>query len=121
MNERIKQIIDYYKLSTRQFEQKISVSNGVIAKVLTQNTCLRSDVLSKIADTFPSINLDWLLLGRGEMLRNDSSSSEKIYRDILAEKDLQLFEAHQTIGALRQENSDLRKKLKSASATAILQ
>jgi hypothetical protein len=53
MNKRLKQIIDYYQLSTRQFEQKISVSNGVIAKVLAQNTTLRSDILSKIADTFP--------------------------------------------------------------------
>ena len=67
MNKRLKQLIDYYRISTRQFEQKISVSNGVIAKVLVQNTTLRSDVLSKIADNFPDINIGWILTGKGEM------------------------------------------------------
>lgn len=67
MNKRLKQLIDYYGISTRQFEQKINVSNGVIAKVLVQNTTLRSDVLSKIADNFPDINIGWILTGKGEM------------------------------------------------------
>lgn len=67
MNKRLKQLIDYYGISTRQFEQKINVSNGVIAKVLVQNTTLRSDVLSKIADSFPDINIGWILTGKGEM------------------------------------------------------
>ena len=67
MNKRLKQLIDYYGISTRQFEQKINVSNGVIAKVLAQNTTLRSDVLSKIADNFPDINIGWILTGKGEM------------------------------------------------------
>lgn len=99
MNKRIKQIIDYYSLSTRQFEQKISVSNGVIAKVLAQNTTLRSDILSKIADTFPEVNMGWLLTGKGEMLCSEapksavySTESDKIWKEILADKDRRIEE-----------------------------
>ena len=90
MNKRLKQIIDYYQLSTRQFEQKISVSNGVIAKVLAQNTTLRSDILSKIADTFPEVNIGWLLTGKGEMLKPKASvqpSGDDLVLKIIAEKD----------------------------------
>lgn len=99
MNKRLKQIIDYYQLSTRQFEQKISVSNGVIAKVLAQNTTLRSDILSKIADTFPEVNIGWLLTGKGEMLYSEaakptpsSADSDKIWFEILAAKDRRIEE-----------------------------
>ena len=75
MNKRLKQLIDYYGISTRQFEQKINVSNGVIAKVLVQNTTLRSDVLSKIADSFPDINIGWILTGKGEMFLQKSGNT----------------------------------------------
>lgn len=77
MNKRLKQIIDYYGISTRQFEQKINVSNGVIAKVLIQNTTLRSDVLSKIADSFPDINIGWILTGKGEMFLQKSGKVQE--------------------------------------------
>ena len=90
MNKRLKQLIDYYGISTRQFEQKISVSNGVIAKVLSANTTLRSDILSKITDSFPDVNLDWLLTGKGEMLKPKASvqpSGDDLVLKILAEKD----------------------------------
>ena len=77
MNKRLKQLIDYYGISTRQFEQKINVSNGVIAKVLVQNTTLRSDVLSKIADSFPDINIGWILTGKGEMFLQKSGNTQE--------------------------------------------
>lgn len=69
MNERLKQFIEYLQLSTRAFEQKISVSNGLIARFVSKNTSIQSDVLSKICDTFPELNFDWLVTGKGEMLR----------------------------------------------------
>ena len=121
MNKRLKQLIDYYGISTRQFEQKINVSNGVIAKVLVQNTTLRSDVLSKIADSFPDINIGWILTGKGEMfLQKSGNTSEedtrfvKIPTDVwetmqlqtasLKEKDAQVSKLINMLGA------DLDKK-----------
>lgn len=99
MNKRLKQIIDYYQLSTRQFEQKISVSNGVIAKVLSQNTTLQSDTLSKISDSFPDVNIGWLLTGKGQMLNSETpkpapegTKSDEIWKEILAEKDRRIEE-----------------------------
>ena len=56
MNDRLKQFIEYLGISTRGFEQKISVSNGLIARFLSKNTTIQSDVLSKICDTFPDLN-----------------------------------------------------------------
>jgi DNA repair exonuclease SbcCD ATPase subunit len=69
MEERIRQIAEYYGISIRQFEQKISVSDGLIHKALARKSGLKQDTLAKILDIFPQINPDWLLSGKGEMLR----------------------------------------------------
>ena len=71
MNERLKQFIEYLGISTRNFEQKISVSNGLIGRFLSKNTTIQSDVLSKICYTYPELNPSWLIIGRGEMLLNN--------------------------------------------------
>ncbi len=76
MQLRIKKIIDNENLSVRNFEKKISTSVGVIGKVLRQNTDLSSGVLVKIAEIFPQYSAEWLLRGKGPMLKEDSSNSE---------------------------------------------
>ncbi len=87
MNERLKQFIEYLQLSTRAFEQKISVSNGLIARFVSKNTSIQSDVLSKICDTFPELNFDWLVTGKGEMLRgSDREKSSDTTVSILLQR-----------------------------------
>lgn len=76
ISERIKQIIDYKKISTRKFEQIIGCSNGVMAKIISKNTDISSVWVSKIIDNFEEISPEWLLTGRGEMLRSGTSSED---------------------------------------------
>ena len=71
MNERLKKVIDYYGITPTNFSLKIGVSEGAIRKILSQNTTLRSDTLEKISQNFTDIDIDWLVTGRGEMLRNE--------------------------------------------------
>ncbi len=112
MEERIRQITEYYGISIRQFEQKISVSDGLIHKALARKSGLKSDTLAKILDIFPQINPDWLLLGKGEMLRiptpdtpTDSTLTTLLDRiSILA----------QDVGRLQAENNELKNKLARA-------
>jgi hypothetical protein len=69
--DRIKQIIEYKQISTRQFCLKIGVSNGFFDKVRD----IGSEKASKILKIFPEISPDWLLLEKGEMLRNNANST----------------------------------------------
>ena len=71
MKKRLQQLIDYLHTNVSQFEKNISVSNGAIRNAMLRDKGLNSDVISKILDIYPTINPDWLLLGRGEMLRQD--------------------------------------------------
>lgn len=122
MNDRLKQFIEYLGISTRGFEQKISVSNGLIARFLSKNTTIQSDVLSKICDTFPDLNPDWLLTGKGKMLHEPTpaASSDGTVALLLE----QIKDLAQNVGRLQAENNELKNKLAraeerlAASATA---
>ena len=76
MNERIKQIIEYYGLSVRAFEQKIFVTEGLIYRGLSRNSDFGSSVIAKILNNCSDISTEWLVLGKGEMLRKNAQISE---------------------------------------------
>ncbi|MBE6338759.1 MAG: peptidase S24 [Lentimicrobiaceae bacterium] len=77
MIERLLQIVEYYKLSVREFERLIGVSEGVINKTIARNTGLKAETIQKIVEKFPQISLNWILLGEGEMLKSDDKPVAK--------------------------------------------
>lgn len=69
MIERLKQFILNQDLSVRAFEQSISASDGMIRRAINNGTDIQCRWLSTIADNYPTLNLEWLITGRGCMLR----------------------------------------------------
>lgn len=78
MKERLSQIVEYYKLSVREFERIIGVSEGVINKTLQRNTGLKAETIQKIVEKFPQISLNWIVLGQGEMFNNSANLDNNI-------------------------------------------
>jgi len=78
MIERLKQFIESQSISISLFEKKISASNGMIRKAITNNTDIQSKWISAIIDNFPSLNIEWLLAGKGEMLRPNNTALPKV-------------------------------------------
>lgn len=116
MNERLKYYIEYLGISTRNFEQKISVSNGLIARFLAKNTTIQSNILSKICDTYPDLNPDWLITGKGEMLRGSvPAAAPDSTLDRLLERIEDLAREN---GQLQAENAELKKELARAEEKA---
>lgn len=77
MKQRLNEFIDYKGYSIREFERKISTSNGTISRYLSKDTDIQAGILMKIHDIFPEINLDWLITGRGSMLISQKTEPEK--------------------------------------------
>jgi hypothetical protein len=62
---RILEFIDYSGISKRQFYAKTGLANGTLDK----GDNIGTDKLEKIYNTFPEINLVWLITGNGKMLQ----------------------------------------------------
>lgn len=55
-----------------KFETLIGVSEGYLTKTLQKkNSSIGSDVIDRIVQKFPDLNLDWLVTGNGDMFKTD--------------------------------------------------
>lgn len=68
--ERIKQYIDYKSISVAAFEKSIGMSNASFGKCLKKGGAIGTDKLENILSVYSDISPNWLLTGKGDMLRN---------------------------------------------------
>lgn len=117
--ERIKQYIDFKGVSNRSFELENDLSNGYIATQLKRNADLGEGVLNKILDNCLDIDSEWLLTGKGQMLKRVSNSEiQEDIVEILKENSRLLkekIELIERLSKLESENAELRTKLDIAS------
>lgn len=72
IKERVKLFCDYKNMSIRQFEIACNLSNGYISYRLKS---IGYNKASEICRVFPELNIDWLLYGEGEMLKNADTNN----------------------------------------------
>ena len=80
VNEKIREIISYYKLSDRQFSIKIGVTQSVIGSMFQKNTEPSSKVIRLTLNAFTDISADWLLRNKGPMLISEIKPDPNIER-----------------------------------------
>jgi hypothetical protein len=72
---RIKEYLDFKSISISAFERSIGMSNASFGKSLKSNGAIGTDKLENILSVYPDISAEWLLTGRGEMIRNESQET----------------------------------------------
>lgn len=83
------------------FEREIGVSEGYLSQVKRKG--VNSDVLEKVSEKFPDLNLDWLVTGRGSMFIQGQESDSGIDEDLILKLQDELREAYMEIGRLNME------------------
>ncbi len=72
---RLKEFATFQGLSIRAFEERCGLNRGNISN-MSDDGNIGSDKLSKIFDSYPSLNLAWLLTGEGEMLKGQQDDMQ---------------------------------------------
>ena len=67
MKDRIEEIMQKIGVSSSQFAKIIGMKQASLSHILTGRNNPSLDVVMKINQAFPDINLKWLLYGEGEM------------------------------------------------------
>ncbi len=75
IKDRLKEIRDYAKMGQTNFEKHTGISSGYFNKV---KSSIGSDTILKIINKFPEINVDWLITGKGEMLKKTEAEKPSI-------------------------------------------
>ena len=120
IKERLIHILEIKNVSKNKFYQDTGVAYGI----LSQKNELKCDTLVKFITYFPDINPDYILLGKGSILRKDGENlsgnvenfvvSEKIFREILEENQ----KLNREIGRLEGEIERLKKAAAPAAGSA---
>ena len=89
MNEkaRIKQFLDYKGISKNKFY----VQTGLSVGFLDSGNSLVVDKLKKIINTYPDLNLEWIVTGEGSMIKpQQTTASSAAFLEIIKEKDARI-------------------------------
>lgn len=103
-----KRLILYLKsidLSQQKFERICSFANGFVNNI---RVSISPDKLQSIALHFPELNIEWLLLGVGNMLKTGTTSKENLSLMQLHQENMKLSEE---IGRLKAELAQLKKEV----------
>ncbi|WP_375324401.1 helix-turn-helix domain-containing protein [Flagellimonas sp. GZD32] len=68
--DRVKQVIEHYGLSVSAFADEIGVQRSSMSHLLNGRNKPSLDFVMKLADSYPEVNLYWLLKGEGDFLSN---------------------------------------------------
>lgn len=79
MYKRIEEIITYYNYTISQFSREIGLNSpATIQKIITYKRSASIKTRGRILKRFPDINNDWLITGRGDMLKSKSNKENAV-------------------------------------------
>lgn len=77
--ERFRQYLDFKGISNHKAEIDCGLSNGLIKNAIKAGSCLGSDKLENILNTYTDLSAEWLLRGVGSMLLSENNQPNKYY------------------------------------------
>ena len=83
VKSRIKKFLKYNKITATSFEKSINASNGYINSI---SKSIGLDKMDLILEKYPRLNLEWLLTGKGEMLKLVNYPENRIEHNIVGEE-----------------------------------
>lgn len=72
VKERIIEYLDYKKISKSEFGREIGVSSAYISSM---RKSFQPDKIQSIASKYPDLDINWLLTGKGSMLKEEPKAS----------------------------------------------
>ena len=76
--ERFQQVMDHFGLNAGTFAERINVSQATISHIINgRNKYPSTEVMLRLHDTFPMVNLNWLITGEGlSGLENENETNQ---------------------------------------------
>ena len=78
MVDRIRKVMEYYQLSPTNFADTIDINRSSLTHIFSGRNQPSLDVAKKILKAFPDVNTEWLVMGMGPMLKNETASEPSV-------------------------------------------
>lgn len=115
--DRLQEIISYADLNVSSFSKKIGVVDQTIRGIVVQRRNKPGfDILEKILHTFDWVSAEWLITGKGEMIKRETTVKME-NSPSLTELIQYLREKDQKIERLIEEKTELKVKFEMTKKT----
>ena len=114
MKDRIVKIMERERMGQAQFASAIGIQRAAMSHIISGRNNPSLDVMLKILHRYPQLNPDWLLFGKGEMLRSSDSLVEQAEDQVKTPPQLHLMaDDHVEVSqaALNTEREPLEKQM----------
>lgn len=113
---RLQQFMDHENLTAYQVNKDSGLCKGLLINAFTNQRGLTTSTLEAILNTYPQLNANWLIVGRGEMLNPEPdaavppSATEKHIQDLdeLQKQCIDLIKTIQQMKNKTQEDANAR-------------
>ena len=113
---RLQQFMDHENLTAYQVNKDSGLCKGLLINAFTNQRGLTTSTLEAILNTYPQLNANWLIVGRGEMLNPEPdaavppSVTEKHIQDLdeLQKQCIELVKTIQQMKIEEQKSADDR-------------
>lgn len=124
VNSRIRSFLKEKKITVQSFESAIGKTNGYLSHTKSPT----AGVLETIAKVYPDLNIEWLITGRGDMLKKNEAPMDEITKD----DQIEFFKAaigvwetsssikEKEINSLKAENQLLKERIKELEKDIML-
>lgn len=119
MITRLAKYIVYKDISVRSFEMTIGASDGMIRRAIKNFTDIQCKWLTEIADNYHDISIDWLVTGKGQMIKSGDDiqlpTTKIVYQsdprdaDLIASNRETIETQRKLIASLEDKIADLEK------------
>jgi transcriptional regulator with XRE-family HTH domain len=85
MQDRISKLLTHFGYTATRFADEIGVQRSGISHILSGRNHPSYDFILKIMKRFPEINLEWLVLGKGDMLKSPLQLKTSVPADLFSQ------------------------------------
>ena len=110
--DRLAEYIELKDISLNAFDKSIGMSNGYIGKQIKNKASIGGDIIEKIACVHTDLNIDWLITGKGELLKN----SDEVMGKAMPTVDVTATLLLKRVEELSVENYTLKQELDELTA-----
>lgn len=114
MRDRIVKIMEREQMGQAQFANAIGIQRAAMSHIISGRNNPSLDVMLKILNRYPQLNPDWLLLGKGDMLREDGFSADHLENSVKNPPQIQLMQGNNSDASpvvSRPENDPSEKQM----------
>lgn len=75
MDSRLQQFLNAENMTQSEFADRIGIARASVSHILAGRNKPSIEMVQKLSESFPALNLEWFINGNGKMYKSDSPAS----------------------------------------------